>query len=64
MGSSLSVPSVRVKRTLLLVQVKLSISGKHFVLAIIARRSRYYAGTRYLKQGVNDKGRVANDVET
>ncbi|KAK1436932.1 hypothetical protein QVD17_02716 [Tagetes erecta] len=45
-------------------QVKLLISDKEFKLALIARRSRYYAGTRYLKRGVNEKGRVANDVET
>ncbi|GLU22510.1 hypothetical protein SLE2022_385810 [Rubroshorea leprosula] len=45
-------------------QVKLSISGREFNLTLIARRSRHYAGTRYLKRGVNDKGRVANDVET
>ncbi|KAH9305546.1 hypothetical protein KI387_009950, partial [Taxus chinensis] len=45
-------------------QAKLLISGKHFSLTLIARRSRHYAGTRYLKRGVNDKGRVANDVET
>ncbi|KAL4329265.1 hypothetical protein AHAS_Ahas13G0282800 [Arachis hypogaea] len=46
------------------VQVKLSISGRDFHLTIIARRSRHYAGTRYLKRGLNEKGRVANDVET
>ncbi|CAA0821172.1 Phosphoinositide phosphatase SAC2 [Striga hermonthica] len=45
-------------------QVKLSISGRDFNLILIARRSRHYAGTRYLKRGVNEKGRVANDVET
>ncbi|KAK7349334.1 hypothetical protein VNO77_06616 [Canavalia gladiata] len=45
-------------------QVKLSVSGNEFNLTIIARRSRHYAGTRYLKRGVNEKGRVANDVET
>ncbi|PIN09546.1 putative phosphoinositide phosphatase [Handroanthus impetiginosus] len=45
-------------------QVKLSISGREFNLILIARRSRHYAGTRYLKRGVNEKGRVANDVET
>ncbi|KAK1307665.1 Phosphoinositide phosphatase SAC2 [Acorus calamus] len=44
--------------------VRLSISGKDFKLTLIARRSRHYAGTRYLKRGVNEKGRVANDVET
>ncbi|GER53610.1 phosphoinositide phosphatase family protein [Striga asiatica] len=45
-------------------QVKLSISGRDFNLILIARRSRHYAGTRYMKRGVNEKGRVANDVET
>ncbi|XP_020593025.1 phosphoinositide phosphatase SAC3-like isoform X2 [Phalaenopsis equestris] len=45
-------------------QAKLSISGKDFWLTLIARRSRHYAGTRYLKRGVNDEGSVANDVET
>ncbi|CAH1425401.1 unnamed protein product [Lactuca virosa] len=45
-------------------QVKLSIAEKDFKLTLIARRSRHYAGTRYLKRGVNEKGRVANDVET
>ncbi|XP_024024532.1 phosphoinositide phosphatase SAC2 isoform X1 [Morus notabilis] len=45
-------------------QVDLSISGKEFKFTLIARRSRHYAGTRYLKRGVNEKGRVANDVET
>ncbi|KNA09861.1 hypothetical protein SOVF_149670 [Spinacia oleracea] len=45
-------------------QETLSIGGNHFKLTLIARRSRHYAGTRYLKRGVNDKGRVANDVET
>ncbi|XP_071716624.1 phosphoinositide phosphatase SAC2-like isoform X2 [Rutidosis leptorrhynchoides] len=45
-------------------QVTLSIADKNFKLTLIARRSRHYAGTRYLKRGVNEKGRVANDVET
>lgn len=45
-------------------QVKLLISEKEFKLTLIARRSRHYAGTRYLKRGVNSEGRVANDVET
>ncbi|XP_013635422.1 PREDICTED: phosphoinositide phosphatase SAC2-like isoform X1 [Brassica oleracea var. oleracea] len=45
-------------------QAKLSVSEKNFRLTLIARRSRHYAGTRYLKRGVNEKGRVANDVET
>ena len=33
-------------------------------VTLIARRSRYYAGTRYLKRGMDDLGNVANDVET
>ncbi|XVE88570.1 hypothetical protein DITRI_Ditri19aG0079800 [Diplodiscus trichospermus] len=45
-------------------QVKLSVLGRDFKLTLIARRSRHYAGTRYLKRGVNERGRVANDVET
>ncbi|KAG9457624.1 hypothetical protein H6P81_002132 [Aristolochia fimbriata] len=45
-------------------QAKLSVGGKQFKLTLIARRSRHFAGTRYLKRGVNEKGRVANDVET
>ncbi|KAG0609702.1 hypothetical protein M758_7G007600 [Ceratodon purpureus] len=45
-------------------QTRLSIFGRNFVITLIARRSRHFAGTRYLKRGVNDKGRVANDVET
>ncbi|CAL9199062.1 unnamed protein product [Musa hybrid cultivar] len=45
-------------------QAKLSIFGRDFMLTLIARRSRHFAGTRYLKRGVNEKGRVANDVET
>ncbi|XP_062210115.1 phosphoinositide phosphatase SAC2-like [Phragmites australis] len=45
-------------------QSKLSLSGKDFWLTLIARRSRHFAGTRFLKRGVNEKGRVANDVES
>ncbi|KAF6139392.1 hypothetical protein GIB67_026234 [Kingdonia uniflora] len=45
-------------------QVRLSIFGREFSVSLISRRSRHFAGTRYLKRGVNDRGRVANDVET
>jgi len=56
---------MRHANTLALVwQSKLSVSGKDFWLTLIARRSRHFAGTRFLKRGVNEKGRVANDVET
>ncbi|BAU01596.1 hypothetical protein VIGAN_11086200 [Vigna angularis var. angularis] len=45
-------------------QSRLSIFGRDFSVSLISRRSRHFAGTRYLKRGVNDRGRVANDVET
>jgi hypothetical protein len=45
-------------------QMMLSIFGRDFSVTVISRRSRHFAGTRYLKRGVNDRGRVANDVET
>jgi len=32
-------------------------------LILMARRSRHYAGTRYLKRGLNVSGKVANDCE-
>jgi hypothetical protein len=38
--------------------------GKIFDLVLISRRSRFFAGTRYLKRGVSEDGKVANDVET
>ena len=31
---------------------------------MIARRSKEFAGTRFLKRGANDEGHVANEVET
>ncbi|KAA8540209.1 hypothetical protein F0562_024228 [Nyssa sinensis] len=41
-------------------QVGLSISGRDFKLALIARRSCHYAGTRYLKRGsvVQNRGSI------
>ncbi|CAG9320891.1 unnamed protein product [Blepharisma stoltei] len=41
----------------------LSMVGRILDLVVIARRSRYFAGTRYLKRGLNEEGKVANDVE-
>jgi phosphatidylinositol 3,5-bisphosphate 5-phosphatase len=38
-------------------------SGNKFTLILIARRSRHYAGTRYLRRGINQEGRPANFVE-
>jgi hypothetical protein len=45
-------------------QSALSIYGRTVHVTIIARRSRYFAGARFLKRGANDLGYVANDVET
>lgn len=45
-------------------QIRLSVFGRDFSVALLSKRSRHFAGTRYLKRGVNDRGRVANDVET
>jgi len=45
-------------------QKRLSVFGHALTLTLVSRRSRYFAGTRYLKRGVNNRGDVANDVET
>jgi len=37
--------------------------GKKFTFVLIARRSRHFAGTRYLRRGINQEGRPANFVE-
>lgn len=45
-------------------QAKLSVLNRTVYTTLIARRSRHFAGARFLKRGVNEKGHVANDVET
>jgi len=45
------------------VQRKINDYGRTLNLTLMARRSRHFAGTRYLKRGVSDRGKVANDVE-
>ncbi|KAI0306385.1 SacI homology domain-containing protein [Multifurca ochricompacta] len=45
-------------------QAKLTVLGRIIYVTLIARRSRHYAGARYLKRGVNEEGNVANEVET
>ncbi|XP_035223764.1 polyphosphoinositide phosphatase-like isoform X2 [Stegodyphus dumicola] len=45
-------------------QANLCIYGHSVYLTLIARRSQKFAGTRFLKRGANDKGDVANEVET
>ena len=45
-------------------QIELTVLGRIVYVTLIARRSRFYAGARYLKRGVNEEGNVANEVET
>lgn len=45
-------------------QTRCSSFGWTFSVALVARRSRFYAGTRYRKRGLNVDGQVGNDVET
>ncbi|KAK6332402.1 phosphatidylinositol-3,5-bisphosphate 5-phosphatase [Orbilia brochopaga] len=45
-------------------QCKIAVFGRPIYVTIIARRSRYFAGARFLKRGTNDLGYVANDVES
>ncbi|KAJ1458990.1 SacI homology domain-containing protein [Pelagophyceae sp. CCMP2097] len=45
------------------VQRKCSAFGRVVNISLVARRSRHFAGTRYLKRGVSDSGKAANDVE-
>lgn len=42
----------------------ISVYGRQIYITVIARRSRHFAGARFLKRGANDLGYVANDVET
>lgn len=44
-------------------QRRFNIFGRELDVILLARRSRHYAGTRYLKRGVNVHGKVANDCE-
>ncbi|KAI8927041.1 SacI homology domain-containing protein, partial [Entophlyctis helioformis] len=45
-------------------QSRISVFGHNIFVTLIARRSRHFAGARFLKRGANNKGYVANDVET
>jgi hypothetical protein len=45
-------------------QSKISLHGRSIIITLIARRSRHFAGARFLKRGINDRGYVANEVET
>lgn len=45
-------------------QSSIDVFGRSIWVTLIARRSRFFAGARFLKRGANDLGYVANDVET
>jgi hypothetical protein len=45
-------------------QTNISVYGLPIYLTLIARRSKKFAGTRFLKRGANFEGDVANEVET
>eukprot|EP01059_Diplonema_ambulator_P025137 TRINITY_DN42126_c0_g1_i1.p1 TRINITY_DN42126_c0_g1~~TRINITY_DN42126_c0_g1_i1.p1 ORF type:complete len:1600 (+),score=573.58 TRINITY_DN42126_c0_g1_i1:43-4842(+) len=47
-----------------LSQMTFEFHGRKIRLLLIARRSRYFAGTRYLKRGISEDGYVANHLET
>ncbi len=40
------------------------VNGHYLRLCLISRRSRYRAGTRYFRRGIDREGHVANFVET
>lgn len=45
-------------------QAKLSVLNRTVHITLLARRSRHFAGARFLKRGTDELGHVANDVET
>ncbi|KAM7542018.1 hypothetical protein Aperf_G00000011160 [Anoplocephala perfoliata] len=45
-------------------QASLVSCGMPVTVSLLARRSRFFAGTRFLKRGANIDGNVANEVET
>lgn len=62
--SSEYVQHSRHVQKLRLRNLELTVLSRVIFITLIARRSRLYAGTRYLKRGVDDEGNVANEVET
>lgn len=45
-------------------QANVCVWGRGVHVTLVARRSSRYAGTRFLKRGANQRGHVANEVET
>eukprot|EP00731_Ephydatia_muelleri_P032040 Em0023g547a len=48
----------------LLQDLKGRVNDRSIYVTMIGRRSKEFAGTRFLKRGANDEGHVANEVET
>lgn len=44
--------------------IKIQIQLKDIQIGVISRRSRFQVGTRFLKRGLDERGNVANEVET
>ena len=42
----------------------IKIDSRRISVGVISRRSRFCAGPRFLKRGINPHGDVANEVET
>lgn len=57
-------PGISFRIMLIVIYPAISVYGRGAFITIIARRSRFFAGARFLKRGANDLGYVANDVET
>ncbi|GAA6032708.1 hypothetical protein JCM8097_000752 [Rhodosporidiobolus ruineniae] len=45
-------------------QAKIEVFSRPVFVTLIARRSRHFAGARYLRRGCNEQGWCANDVES
>ncbi len=53
-----------ISKIFLIKSIDLAHDGKRLSLILIGRRSRYYAGVRYPRRGIDREGNVANFVET
>ena len=49
---------------MLLSFAEVRIGRQELLVTLIARRSRHFAGTRYIKRGIDQRGYVANEVES
>ncbi len=53
--ASMSSACLRAKVVVFKRALELTVLGRVIFITLIARRSRHYAGARYLKRGVNDE---------